>query len=200
MKEKSNFPEEKNYNLKSKAVEDLVSDEVPEYSKEELEKYRKKRFRIPNVVKIIFLKAWFFGAVCYFILWGLGMYLPDLEQIVVLGLVLGMVTDLLLNNVIRFLESFPGENKNWMFVNRKKTGGLVLNVLYGCVIIWCVYSTYTGVNEFLNIAYDTEGVIYLGVEPLLFGLFAMGYDLAFLAVKRLFGRILSDAMQSARTR
>ena len=58
----------KNYDLKSEAVEKLLkaeSGDVPEFSAEELKKYRSKGgIKIPNTVKVLFLKAWFPGAVC----------------------------------------------------------------------------------------------------------------------------------------
>ena len=89
---------EKNYNLKSDAVDELVdaqAGEAPEYSEEELAKYRSGgKFRIPEAVKVLFLKAWFAGAVCYFILWGLGTYIYSLiDMLFVLGIALGIVTD-----------------------------------------------------------------------------------------------------------
>ena len=52
-----------NYNLKSEAVDALVnaeSEDTPEYSQEELNKYRsRKGIHIPETVKILFIKAWF---------------------------------------------------------------------------------------------------------------------------------------------
>lgn len=97
---------EKNYELKSDAVDKLLKaekGEVPEFSQEELKKYRSKGgIKLPQPVKVILLKAWFAGAVCYFILWGLGMYIYSLiDMLFIMGIVLGMVTDLLTNNVIR---------------------------------------------------------------------------------------------------
>ena len=91
---------DKNYNLKSEAVETLAGadrEEVPEYSQEELNRYRTpKRFQIPQWVKILLIKAWFAGAVCYFILWGLGTYIGNmLDMLFILGVVLGMVNDVL---------------------------------------------------------------------------------------------------------
>ena len=67
---------EKNFDLKTEAMDALVNNDaekVPEYSKEELKKYRGKgSVRIPNWLKMICIKSWFAGAVCFFILWGLG--------------------------------------------------------------------------------------------------------------------------------
>ncbi len=191
----------KNYKLSSEAVEDLVSDEAPEYSQEELNRYRSKRgFHIPEWLKVLFLKFWFTGAVCYFILWGLGMYVQGLDMMFVLAMVLGMITDLLLNNVLRFMEKIPGENNKWMLVSRKGMVGFGLNLLYGCVLVFCVYQVYVGINGVYAELTGAENTILLGVEPILFGLLCMAFDMLFIGMKRLFGKILRDAMESAKSR
>ncbi len=182
-----------NYELKSKAVEDLVSDETPEYSEEELYKYRKKRgFHFPEWLKIVLLKAWFFGAVCYFILWGLGLYVKGLDMMLVLAVALGMATDLLLNNIIRFIEKLPGANDKWLMVTKRGMVGFGLNLLYGIVIVICVATVYAGIFAIADAAQVT-----VGTEPILFGLLCMGIDMLFVAMKRLVKSIISDARDAA---
>ncbi len=192
----------KNYNLNSQAVEDLASDDAPEYSEEELNRYRKKKgFHFPEWLKMVLLKAWFAGAVGYFIVWGLGMYLSNLiDFMFVLGIAIGLVTDLLLNNVLRFLEKTPGQNNKWMLIPPKGVISFALNLVYGFVIAFCVYYLYDTVNQTWNVLAGTENVIYVGVEPLLFGLFCMGFDMLFIGIKRLLGNIIRDARQSASSR
>lgn len=179
-----------NYSLKSDAVETLANadhEEAPVYSKEELGKYRsRKGFQISEPVKILFLKAWFAGAVCFFILWGLGIYLGNnLDMLFALGIVLGMVTDLLVNSVIRFMEKTPGENDGWMLFPKKGLGSFFLNILFGLVTIFCVYMIYNGINALFSLVFGTTDHIYLGVEPILFGVFCMGIDMLFIQIKRL---------------
>lgn len=192
----------KNYNLKSDAVETLVNadtEDVPEYSEEELARYRTpKKFHIPETVKVLFLKAWFAGAVCYFILWGLGMYIYSLiDMLFVLGVVLGMATDLLTNNVIRFIEKNPGVNDKWLMFPKKGMGSFFLNILYAMVLLICVYSLYTGINYTYSSLTGSMDVVLLGVEPVLFGVFCMGFDVLFLFFKRTLGNILADAKRKA---
>lgn len=202
-----NIPEEeinKNYDLNSKAVDDLVNadtEDVPQYSEEELGKYRKKsRFSIPAWIKVVLIKAWFAGAVCYFILWGVSMYVPGMiEMMFVLSVVMGMATDLLVNNVLRFIEKIPGENDRWLMVRRKGIVGFGLNLLYGFVIIFCVYTFYDVVNFLIITAAGLEDTLPLGVEPILFGLLCMGFDMLFIGCKRLMGKILRDAKDAAKT-
>lgn len=195
---------EKNYNLKSEAVDELVNAETaeaPVYSEEELTKYRSGgKFRIPEPVKVLFLKAWFAGAVCYFILWGLGTYIYSLiDMMFVLGIVLGMATDLLTNNVIRFIEKTPGANDRWLMLPKKGMASFFGNIVYSIVLLVCVYSLYTGINGAYAAVTGNAEVVLLGVEPVLFGVFCMGFDMLFILIKRTFVSIVTDAKNKART-
>lgn len=192
-----------NYDLKSEAVETLVgaeSENTPQYSQEELNKYRSRgKIKIPELVKVLFLKAWFAGAVCYFILWGLGVYLTSMiDMLFVLGFALGAVTDLLLNNVIRFIEKNPGDNDRWMMFPQKGMAALFLNVIYGFLVLFCVYMLYNLINYAIIGITGAEGTVPLGVEPVLFGVFCMGFDMLFIGIKHLCGNILRDAKNAAK--
>ncbi len=184
-----------NYELKSKAVDDLVSaetGEAPEYDKEELEKYRShKGIRLPELLKIALIKAWFAGAVCYFILWGLGIYLSStIDMMFILGIVLGMVTDLLVNNALRFLEKTPGENERWLMVRQKGVIGFFLNIFYGFILLFCVYMLYNLINLTINAVTGKTDTVPLGVEPVLFGTFFMAFDMLFVVIKQRIKRAL----------
>lgn len=187
----------KNYELKSEAVDKLLDAEegnVPEFSEEELKKYRSKGIQIPNTVKVLFLKAWFAGAVCYFILWGLGMYIYSLiDMLFIMGIVLGMVTDLMTNNVIRFIETTPGENNKWLMVSMKGMVSFFLNLVYAMVLVICVYFLYSGINLTIVAIIGNADTVPLGVEPVLYGVFYMGFDLLFVGCKNLIKRIWADA-------
>lgn len=189
---------EKNYELKSDAVEKLLKAEagdVPEFSEEELKKYRSKGgIKISNTAKVLLLKAWFAGAVCYFILWGLGMYIYSLiDMLFIMGIVLGMATDLLTNNVIRFIETTPGENDKWLMFPRKGMVSFFLNLVYALVLVFCVYLLYSGINLILVQIIGNADTVPLGVEPVLYGVFTMGFDVLLLGCKHLFGQIMADA-------
>lgn len=191
-----------NYDLKSKAVDDLVnadSGETPKYSQEELNKYRSRsKIRISETVKVVFLKVWFPGAVCYFILWGLGMYISSLiDMLFVLGVALGMVTDLLENNVIRFIEKTPGANDKWLMVTKKGTPGFFLNLLYAFPILICVFMFYNVINTVLMAITGAVDTVPLGVEPVFFGVFYMAFDMLFIGAKHLLQKIIADARKTA---
>ena len=188
-----------NYNLKSEAVEQLVEamhEEAPEYSKEELERYRTKhRIQIPRWLKILGLKAWFYGMVCFFMFWGLGAYLGALlDMLVIVGIVIGMVTDLLINPILRFMEQYPGQNDRWiLFPKKTKLGSFFLNIAYGPVLLYCVYYVYSLANMAAAALSGKEDLVAIGVEPILFGLLCMGFDMLFIGIKRMFLGILQDA-------
>ena len=195
----------RNYELKSDAVDDLVnadSGEVPEYSKEELEKYRSRsRIRIPQTVKILFIKAWFAGAVCFFFLWGLGTYISSMiDMLFILGTVLGIVTDLLVNNTIRFIEKTPGENDKWLMFTHKGIVSFFLNILYSLLIVVCVYILYNVLNLILIAIIGNPDTVPLGVEPILCGVCCMAFDMLCSGIKRLVKRILSEARQAVESR
>lgn len=180
---------------KAQAIDDLANadiSETPEYSKEELNKYRSHRsFKLSEALKIIALKAWFAGVVCFFILWGLGTYVTaELDMLFITALALGLVTDLLLNNLIRFMEETPGANDRWMMFPKKGMLSFLLNLLYGFVLLFCVYMLYNLINFTINSITGDMEAVPLGVEPILFGVFTMAFDMLFIWIKHLIQRLI----------
>lgn len=177
------------YDLKTKAVDDLVNaDESnsPQVTDEELERYggRKKR-GLPNWLKVCFIKFWFPASVCYFFFWGLSGFVADmLDLMFVTAVVLGMVTDLLTNNVLRFFAQTEGENDRWMMFPKKRFITFFLNIFYSFLLMFLVFSIYTGVNKILiAITGAPEDSVLLGVGPILFGVFYLICDLLLTAGK-----------------
>lgn len=187
------------YKLKTDAVNDLVTaneENSPEVSEEELRAYRSgPKMKVADWVKMLFIKAWFAGAVCFFFLWGLGGFLgSELDRLVVTGFALGVVTDLMTNPVLRFFEKTKGENARWMMVTRKSHSGLFLNILYGYVILFLVYVLYNVINlAIIHIAGMPSDTVPLGVEPVLFGVFCLGFDLLLIQIKRAVGQMVHGA-------
>lgn len=181
------------YRLKTQAVDDLVTaneDNSPEVSEEELRAYRSgPKMQVADWVKLVLIKAWFAGAVCFFFIWGLGGLLgSELDILFVTGLALGVVTDLMTNPVLRFFEKTKGENDRWMMVTRKSHSGLFLNVGYGYVVLFLVYGLYNVINLAANRIAGTTDMVFLGVEPILFGVFCLGFDLLLIQAKHILGR------------
>ena len=176
-------------------MDDLVTaDESnsPEVSREELNRYRSgPKLQIADWVKLLFIKGWFAGAVCFFFIWGLGGSIADQwDLLFVTGFALGAVTDLLTNPVLRFFEKTPGDHSRWMMFPKKGFITLPLNILYGYVILALVYSLYTAINGIAAHITGNMEMVALGVEPFLFGVFCLGFDLLLLQVKHLLLRLV----------
>lgn len=194
---------EKNYSLKTEAVENLVGaneENTPSYSEEELSKYKtKSRFSLHPTLKALLIKFWFSGVVCYFFVWGLGLYIPSsLDLFFVTSVAMGFVVDILENNIYRFFAKREGENDKWMMFPKAGYMSLVLNVIYAFLIMTCVYYTYSLINIILLSLTGKSDVVLFAMEPLSFGLFATAYDLLFIKVKKTIKEIIKDAKQKVK--
>lgn len=179
------------YKLHTKAVDDLVTANEansPKVSEAELRAYRSgPKMKVSDWVKVLFIKAWFAGAVCFFFMWGLGNYLADqLDMLFVTGMALGIVTDLLTNNVLRFISKTQGGNDRWMMFPKKGFISFPLNILYGYVILALVFVLYNVINLTIIHFTGAADTVPLGVEPILFGVFCMGFDVLLIQIKLFF--------------
>lgn len=183
------------YELKSDAVNRLVNAEsAPEVSEEEIRKYKSRgTFRIPTWLKISFVKFWFSGAICYFFLWGLGTYIAGLDLMFVLAVGMGMVTDLMVNNLLHHFEPEKGAYDRWMMVPVRKFWSIFLNVVYAGVILLCIVWFYNVINTFLVGDVATAQVVAVPVEPILFGLLYLGFDMLFITIRNTLIKIVRDA-------
>ncbi len=186
------------YKLHTKEVADLIdADESnsPEVSKEELDKYRSgPKLRLSEQMRAVLIKMWFPGSVCFFIFWGLSTHITArLDLLVVFGMALGMVTDILTNNTLRFFAKTEGANDWCMMFPKRRYINFFLNIIYAMLLLACVDFLYNVINMLL-ITF-TNGA-YLGVEPILFAVFYTCFDLLFISIKRMFLRIIADARHS----
>lgn len=204
-KEKKNQPSEKPiaedyYELKTDAVEKLVNaKDAPEVSDAEIRKYTSKgKFSIPTWLKVVFGKFWFSGAVCYFFLWGLGNYIQDrLDLLAVTAFGLGVVTDLMLNHILRSLEPEERAYDKWMMVTTRKFWSIFINVAYAGLLMFCVYQSYYGINTAIAGDVNEAEKVAVAVEPILFGLLYTGFDMFFIMIKNTFIKIIHDAEKKA---
>ena len=191
------------YKLKTQAIEDLVTaDESnsPEVSPEELRKYQSgPKLKVADWAKVLFIKAWFPGSVCFFFLWGLGNMVADmLDMLFITGIALGVVTDMLTNNVLRYLEKKPGANSRYMMFPKKGYITFPLNILYAFVVLFMVYMVYNVINlAIVRIAGLTD-TVPLGVEPILFGVFYLCCDMLLIQGKLLLLDIVKSGKEKAR--
>ena len=199
MSKKKTFQEEHDtYDLKTKAVDDLVEaseENTPEYGTEELTKYKSKsKLHIPGPVKALFVKFWFGGMVCYFFMWGLGLYIQSqLDLFVVTSIALGFVTDILVNNIFRFYAETEGANDKWMMFPKKGYKSLLLNIVYAFVVMLFIAKAYNLINTVINSITGETDTVPFGVEPISFGLIYLGFDMLFIGLKRFATKIVLDA-------
>ena len=191
------------YKLNLKAVDDLVTadrDNSPKVSEAELRKYRSgPKIRLSESLKALLIKFWFNGASCFFFLWGLGAYLHSwLDQMVVLALALGAVTDLLTNNVFRFYARTPGTNDRWMMFPQRAFYTLPLNLLYAGLLLFLVMTTYNVVNAAIIGITGAKDTLPLGVGPILFGVFTTAWDILLIRIKHTAQSVLSDARRATK--
>ncbi|MDE6372947.1 MAG: hypothetical protein K2L72_00435, partial [Clostridia bacterium] len=156
----------------------------------ELDPYKiDKLSRVPTWIKALFVKFWFAGAVCYFIILGLGRVVPDaLDQAVLAGAVLGVFTDLFVNPIFRYMESSEKEYNNYMMFPFpfKKFWTFFTNIIYYILVGLVVMLMYSGVNQLfklINNQYD--GYVTVAVGPLIYGVFCVIADMVFIGVKDL---------------
>ncbi|MCH5204194.1 MAG: hypothetical protein J1F03_05555 [Oscillospiraceae bacterium] len=190
------------YKLKTGSVDKLVNpSEAPVVPESEIKKYKSGsgKFKIPDWLKVVFLKFWFGGAVCFFFFWGLAQYIQnEFDLMVVIAIGLGLVTDLLLNHMLHFIAPEEGYYNKWMMFPSKKFWTIFLNCIYAGFILFFIMNTYDIINRIINFSMgNEEAEIYLGVEPLLFGVFYMGFDLLFIGIRNTIVKIVRDANKKA---
>ena len=187
-----NRPAADYYRLNTKAVDDLVNaDESnsPEMTPEDLRKYGQNKFTMPEWLKAVLIKAWFAGAVCFFVF--MGLQIPNLlDMAFVFGVALGIVTDLLVNNIFRFYEKKPGANDKWMMCPKKNFLNFFLNIIYAWILLTVVFFAHNAIGSLLVSLTSLEK---FPVEPVSFGLMYMGADMLFLGIKHTFEKIVDDA-------
>jgi len=162
------------YKLNTDAVNRLATanaENARKVSDKEIEKYKSSKLgSIPVWVKALFIKFWFAGAVCFFFYWGLAMYLNSwLDQMFVFGVGLGIVTDLLTSNILKFISSSDKEYYPYMMFKSGKYWTFVANILYAFILLYLTYSIYN--------------LLHLDVEPILFGIIYTALDMLFIKAK-----------------
>lgn len=175
--------EKDNYKINTSAVDRLVDankGKVQKVDDTEVNQYKSGKLqRIPTFIKAIVVKWWFAGASCFFFLWGLGSVIQDqLALLFVFAFGLGVITNYLTNNFLRFLESSRQEYDKWIVFPWRKWWTIFLDVAYSFVLLFSVVRTYDLINI---IIINSRGLdptsVPLGVEPLLFGVIYVVYDL-----------------------
>ncbi len=225
-KNKKNVRQEKEtsienfYDLKTKEMDELVAalkgetpadspvpsmniaevtgekDEGDKKGTREFDPYKRDKLSaIPYWVRALFIKFWFFGLVCYFVLMGLGIYITDsLDLYVVCGVIMGVMVDCLVNPIFRMMESDKKEyNKFMMFpFPFKQIWTFITNMVYYCIVVLGVSYIYMFIDKYI--------AEFIGVEPLLFGVFCLIVDMFFIGIKDIVVYLIKRAVKKSRER
>lgn len=147
--------------------------------------YKIDRFsRVPTWLKAFFIKWWFAGVVCYFIMWGLSIS-NGLDRVVLCGASLGLVVDILVNPLFKYMESDRREYDDYMMFPFpfRAFWTFFTNLIYYAIVMYFVNLAYGGINELINFMSNTKNYVYVGVEPLLFGTICVLVDMVFIGIK-----------------
>lgn len=183
-------------------IAEITGEEIsapPDSKKANFDPYRRDFLsRIPVWVKALFLKFWFSGVVCYYIIFGLSQVIPNaLDQAVLAGIVLGVFADLFVNPIFRYMATEGREYDPYMMFPFpfKKYWTFIANIAYYLVVGFLVMLVYGGINMLFA---KYEGYVTVGVEPLLYGVFALVIDMAFIGVKDLIVFLVRRARKNKR--
>ncbi|MDE7087021.1 MAG: hypothetical protein K2O67_02390, partial [Clostridia bacterium] len=144
-----------------------------------------KLARIPAWLKACFIKFWFAGAVCYFVNMGLGTYVTAaLDLMLIDGVLLGVLTDCMVNPIFRMIESDKKEYNNFMMFPFpfKKYWTFLTNIIYYIGVFLAVMYAYNGLNV---LAKTINANWYVAIEPIFFGIVVLIADMAFIGIKDL---------------
>lgn len=203
------------YDLKTDAVEELAKvyteEEKKELDKKEVKKDGEKRpykidflSRIPASIKVLFIKYWVFGVICYFFYWGLGYYIPNLENLtLVVGIATGIILDIFVTSAFLYFESDKKEFHPYLLVPVpfKKFWSLPINIVVYTGEAFGVYGIYYLINRLIEISKGLEpGTAPLSVEPLLYGLIALVIDVIIIAFKDLIIFIIRKIKNSTKAK
>lgn len=135
--------------------------------------------RIPTFLKAFFIKWWFAGMVCFFVNMGLGIYVKATADLILLdGIMLGLVADVLVNPLFRFMETDRREYNDYMMFPfpLKAYWTFFTNILYYVGVAVIVNFAYVFINKFM---------FSLAIEPLSWALIVLVVDMIFIGVKDL---------------
>lgn len=205
------------YNLKQKAVDDLVSalqepvtpEEPPRNQKNKekpaIDPYKiDKLSKIPTWIKAVFVKYWTAGAICFFFFWGLGYYITNMENLIfITSIATGLITDFLVTPAFLYFESDKKEYHRYLLVpvSGKKIWSLFINIPVALIEVYGVVMIYAIINQiYVNSNNLAEGYIFLGVEPLLYGVFFVAIDFLLLFFKNMLIDMILHARNPGHTR
>jgi hypothetical protein len=146
-------------------------------------------------VKAAFIKFWFAGAVFFFVGWGLSIQSADqLDLVLVLGLIHGLVSDILVNRILIFIETPEKPCRKYILCYSKKFFSVPVNLFLCVFFVFFVAYIYHFINLLaMSLGWAPDGFIFLGAEPIGYGLLFLLCDTLVLLMKNTFMNIVKKA-------
>jgi hypothetical protein len=128
--------------------------------------------KMPLAAKVLMIKFWFAGAVCFLVCLFLAGTVGDtLTLLLVMGLVNGLVTAFLANPLLRLMESPDVDLHPWLLFYGRGYGSFCANILYAVLLTFLSYGLFC--------------LLRITTDPILFGVAYCAADVLILQIKRL---------------
>ena len=123
--------------MNNQEVEEKKLKYEDEISMDDLHAYKQQGFlaRVPYWIKAVLLKYWFYGAICFFVLMGLGASGAIGENgAIICGLIAGLVFDFIVYGIFRLMDSDKKESRYYVMYKTKKVWSVFINIPYQLLI------------------------------------------------------------------
>lgn len=162
-----------------KDISDVIDEEI---SMEDINAYKQEGFiaSLPYWLKALFIKYWFFGAMCFFVLMGIIGMVGE-NAAIFAGTLSGAIFDIVVYNILIMMESDKNESRHFIMFKSKKVYSVFINMAYNIVLFLLAMYICSAIVS----TYEDPVKNWFLQEPLSQGLVLFVLDTAFISIKNL---------------